>query len=88
LGIAWCIESLACAISLDNQPEQAARLWSLAEAIHDSKGVRKAPIIMELHEKIKANALLELGEARFKKILADDKQPIPLEQAVSEVLAI
>jgi hypothetical protein len=59
----------------------------LTEAIHDSKNVRKAPIISELHEKAKANVLFELGETNFKKILTD-KQPLPLEQAVSEVLAI
>ena len=87
LGIAWCISSLAGAISLNNQHEQAARLWGMAEAIHDYKGVREAPIIKLLHEKLRENVRSHLGDRKFKAIVGE-KQSISLEQAVSEVLAL
>jgi len=87
LGIAWCLESLAAVISLDNQHEQAARLWSMVEAIHDYKGVREAPVIKPLHEKLRENVRSHLGDAKFKTIVSQ-KQVISLEQAVSEALAL
>jgi hypothetical protein len=87
LGIAWCIESFACAVSLNNQVQQAAHLWNLAEALQESKGVRKAPIIEELHEKMKAKVLTIVGEDAFKKEAAN-KLSISLEQAVNEALGL
>ena len=87
LGVAWCISSLAGAISLNNQYEQAARLWSMVEAIHDYKGVREAPIIKPLHEKFRENVRSHLGDENFKSIVSE-KQSISLEQAVNEALAL
>lgn len=87
LGIAWCISSLAGAVSLNNQYEQAAQLWSMVEAIHDYKGVREAPIIKPLHEKLRENVRSHLGDGKFKSIVGE-KQSISLEQAVNEVLAL
>jgi tetratricopeptide (TPR) repeat protein len=87
LGIAWCISSLARAISLTNQYEQAARLWSMVEAIHDYKGVREAPIIKPFHEKLRENVRSHLGDEKFKSIVGE-KLSISLEQAVNEALAL
>jgi len=87
LGIAWCMESLAVAISLNNHYEQAAKFLGMAEAIHDSKGVRRAPIINDLHEKRRAKVRSQLGENNFKAIWAE-QQSVSFEQAVSDVLAL
>src|SRR5258706_91013 len=86
-GVAWCIEILACAASLNSLPQEAVHLWNLAEALHDSKEVRKAPIIEELHEKMKAEVLSVVGEDTLKEETAD-KQSYSLEQAVNEAMAI
>ncbi len=87
LGIAWCLESLAGTISLNNQHEQAARLWSMVEAIHDYKGAREAPIIKSLHEKLRESVRSQLGEEKFKTLVSE-KQSISLEQAVNEVMEL
>lgn len=87
LGIAWCLESLAAALSLNDQYEQAAKFWGMAEAMHDLKGVRNAPIITSLHEKRKAKVRAQLGESKFKALSAE-KRSISFEQAVSEALAL
>jgi predicted ATPase/transcriptional regulator with XRE-family HTH domain len=87
LGIAWCLESLAGAISLNKQDELAARFWSMADAIHDSKDVRGAPIINDLHEKRRAKVRSRLGENSLKALRAQI-QSISLEQAVNEVMAL
>ena len=87
LGIAWCISSLAGAISLQNQYKQVARLWSMVEAIHDYKGAREAPIIKSLHEKLRENVRSHLGEGNFKALVSE-KQSSSLEQAVNEAMAL
>jgi non-specific serine/threonine protein kinase len=87
LGIAWCIASLAGAMSLLDQPEQAARLWGLAESLHDYKGVREAPVIKSLHEKLRETVRAHLGDGKFKAIMGE-KQSTSLELAVSEAMAL
>ena len=74
-------------MSLLDQPEQAARLWGMADAIHDYKGVREAPIIKSLHEKLKENVRAHLGDGKFKALVGV-KQSISLEQAVNEAMAL
>jgi tetratricopeptide (TPR) repeat protein len=87
LGIAWCLESLAAAISLNNQYEQAAKFWSMADAMHDLKGVRSAPIITSLHEKRRAKVRSKLGESKFEALWTE-KRSVSFEQAVSEAMAL
>jgi tetratricopeptide (TPR) repeat protein len=87
LGIAWCIASLAGAMSELDLPEQAARLWGLAESLHDYKGVREAPVIKSLHEKLRETVRAHLGDGKFKAIMGE-KQSTSLELAVSEAMAL
>jgi len=86
-SIGWCLESMACALALQKQPQQAARFWGMSEALSDPKKLRKAPIIQASHEKLLAKVRTELGERRFKKLWLE-KQSISVEQAASEVLAL
>lgn len=74
-------------MSILDQPEQAVRLWGMADEIHDYKGVREAPIIKSHHEKLKENVRAHLGEGKFKAIVGV-KHSISLEQAVDEAMAL
>lgn len=86
-GIAWCIESLACIMSLKNDHELAAKLWGAADSLREAKGVREAPILRGLHEDLKTKSQKKLGETKFKS-LWNENQYITLEQAVKDVIAL
>jgi non-specific serine/threonine protein kinase len=86
-GVAWCLESLAGAVSSKRKYEQAIRFWSLADTFGEQTGVREAPVIPELHERLKTNVRIKLGDAKFKALSAK-KQSASMDEIVNEVLAL
>jgi len=86
-SIAWCLESLAGAVSLKKDYKQAARFWVLADTFGEEAGAREAPVIPELHVRLKAKVRTQLGEAKFKALFAK-KQSASLDEIVNEALAL
>ncbi|MEP6895040.1 MAG: tetratricopeptide repeat protein [Chloroflexota bacterium] len=86
-SIAWCLESLAGALSIKKEYKQAARFLSLADTFGDQVGARAAPVISELHERLKTNVRTQLGDAKFKSLFAK-KQSASLDEIVNETLAL
>jgi predicted ATPase/transcriptional regulator with XRE-family HTH domain len=64
-GTAWCLAGLAGAAAVNEEPERAAWLWAAAEALRRSLGVREAPASHDTHERLKAVAQEQIGQAAF-----------------------
>ena len=52
-------------VALDEEPERAAWLWGAAEKLRRSLGFREGPCAHETHERLKAQARAQIGEAAF-----------------------
>jgi tetratricopeptide (TPR) repeat protein len=62
---AWCLAGLAGAAAVNEEPERAAWLWGAAEAQCQSIGAREAPASHATHERLKAEAREQIGQAAF-----------------------
>ncbi len=87
LGISWCLESLACMMSLKNKHESAAKFWGAAESLREEKAAREAPILHHVHEDLKIKSRTKLGQSKFKALSVENKV-ITLEQITEQVFAL
>jgi len=85
-ALAWCLAGLAGAAALDEEPERAAWLWGAAEKLRQSLGVREAPCSHALHERLKAQARDQLGEAGLAAQWAAG-ETTPLTAAIERALS-
>jgi predicted ATPase/class 3 adenylate cyclase len=65
LGIAYCLENCAALASAQEQPERAARLWGVAEALREVIGALLSPNQREEYDGKIAEARAALGEDAF-----------------------
>jgi predicted ATPase len=84
---AWCLAGLAGVAALNEEPERAAWLWGVAEALRQSIGVREAPASHATHERLKNEVRKQLGEVAFDAKWAEG-QAASLEQAIAEALTL
>ena len=62
---AWCLAGLAGVAALNEEPERAAWLWGAAEALRQSIGVREAPASHATHQRLRAMAQEQIGQAAY-----------------------
>jgi hypothetical protein len=82
---AWCLAGLAGAAAVNEEPERAAWLWGAAEALRQSIGVREAPASHATHERLKAEAREQIGQAAYVTAWAEG-QAASLEQSLAQAL--
>ena len=81
----WCLAGLGSAAALNEEPEQAARLWGAAEQLRTALGCRPAPAARATYERLLVLARVQLGEGAFAGAWAAG-EVLSLEQAVAEAL--
>ena len=85
--ISYLVESLAQALLLDNQPEQAARIWSAARAVRQPAGMVIWPGDQAWFDHLQAGLIAALGRDGFAAAW-EAGGSLTLEQAVQEALAL
>jgi len=83
MGVSWCLAGLAGVAAVDEEPERAAWLWGVAEALRQSIGAREAPASRATHERLKNEVRQQLGEDAFSAKWAEG-QTASMEQAITE----
>ena len=71
--------------AVNEEPEPAAWLWGAAEALRQSIGAREAPASHDTHERLKAQAREQIGEAAFATQWAAGRTA-PLTEAIERAL--
>jgi hypothetical protein len=90
MGSVWStltgLTSLATVAVATGLTERAARLWGAAEGLCEATGVNlDSPFLSRFHERYRAAARAELGEAAWQESLTEGRA-MPLEEAISYAL--
>jgi hypothetical protein len=81
----WALAGLAGVAVLDNKPDRAASLWGAAENRRKAMSLREGAAAHETHERLKAQAREQLGDAAFEAAWKRGAAA-PLEQVISSIL--
>ena len=79
----WCLEGLAALAAVQEQPEQAGRLWAAAQQARTILGMPLSPGDRRRFEQYVAPARARLGSFRWATIMDD---ALPLELAITYTL--
>jgi hypothetical protein len=85
-GITWVLEGFAGLAALEDEPERAARLYGVAEAMLESAGTRLDLIDRLGYDQYVATTREQLGEVAFAQAWAEGRA-MTLEQAIECALA-